>query len=269
VFTLVVCGGSFAAAELYHDKYRPAFEESGYGRLQQQAFDWCDRVLPDYPRFETQAEHASRSVLGPIVMLNTAVYAAWKLLPNSALLRCNFMHWPLSGRAFQLLGSTFSHRSLLHLACNMVGLWSFGHAIAPAVGPENFLAGYLSAGVLSAFANVLVKVACKSKVPTPSLGASGAVMALVAMAAASFPYSQFVFFGVAPPVGAEKALQGLVAFETAGVMAVACGFKSPVAHAAHLGGLATGWAFCGGGRPGVTALGDYQRWVRQCVGPRQ
>jgi rhomboid-like protein len=45
-----------------------------------------------------------------------------------------------------MLLSTFSHYSLLHLAANMYVLWSFSSSAVSMLGPEQFLAVYLSAG---------------------------------------------------------------------------------------------------------------------------
>ena len=254
-------------AALYRNRYLRAFEESEYGQLQKKGLDWCNRMKSDggHPPRQSKnreaADRISRSVLGPVVLLNAAVYAAWSLLPNSALLSRHFVHSPMSGRAIPLLASVFSHRTIFHLGFNMMALWSFGHIVAPSMGPENFLAGYLSAGALSSFASTAVSVACKC--PRPGLGASGAVLAVVAITAVKMPDANFLLLGLVP-VQADTALKGLVAVDTIGVVAMACGFHSPLGHAAHLGGTAAGYAFAKLG--GAAALQDYQRWVRKSVG---
>lgn len=65
--------------------------------------------------------------------------------------------------------STFSHYSFLHLLANMYVLHSFIGAAVNAVGREQFLGLYLSAGVLSSFTSYAYKVLTKQM--GPSLGA--------------------------------------------------------------------------------------------------
>lgn len=47
---------------------------------------------------------------------------------------------------FPMILSTFSHYSLFHMAANMYVLWSFSSSIVSLLGPEQFMAVYLSAG---------------------------------------------------------------------------------------------------------------------------
>lgn len=54
--------------------------------------------------------------------------------------------------------SIFSHYSLLHLAANMYVLHSFSTGIVASLGKEQFLALYLSSGVISSFASHFYKV---------------------------------------------------------------------------------------------------------------
>ena len=76
--------------------------------------------------------------------------------------------------------STFSHYSLVHLGCNMVALHSFMGTAVHELGKKQFLGVYLSAGVFSSLASMLYKVASRSA-GSHSLGASGAIMAVLGM----------------------------------------------------------------------------------------
>lgn len=65
--------------------------------------------------------------------------------------------------------STFSHSSLMHVAVNMYVLHSFSTAAVATLGKEQFMALYLTSGVLSSFASHLYKTLFSR--PGLSLGA--------------------------------------------------------------------------------------------------
>ena len=65
--------------------------------------------------------------------------------------------------------STFSHYSAFHIFANMYVLHSFSHGAVNALGREQFLGLYLSAGVFSSFASYIYKAVMKQ--PGLSLGA--------------------------------------------------------------------------------------------------
>lgn len=56
-----------------------------------------------------------------------------------------------------MLLSTFSHYSAFHLFANMYVLHSFSNAAILSLGKEQFLAVYLSAGVIASLTSVLYK----------------------------------------------------------------------------------------------------------------
>lgn len=65
--------------------------------------------------------------------------------------------------------STFSHSSFLHLAANMFVLNSFSSIAVSGLGKEQFLALYLTSGVISSFVSYFYKAAFR--MPGFSLGA--------------------------------------------------------------------------------------------------
>ena len=84
-----------------------------------------------------------------------------------------------------MLLSTFSHFSLFHMAANMYVLWSFSSSIVNILGQEQFMAVYLSAGVISNFVSYVCKVATRRY--GPSLGASRAIMMILAAVRTKIP----------------------------------------------------------------------------------
>lgn len=68
-----------------------------------------------------------------------------------------------------MLLSTFSHYSIFHLAANMYVLHSFSTVAVSSLGKEQFVAFYLSSGVVSSLVSSIYKTALG--LPGLSLGA--------------------------------------------------------------------------------------------------
>ncbi|XP_071839047.1 presenilin-associated rhomboid-like protein, mitochondrial isoform X2 [Apostichopus japonicus] len=176
-----------------------------------------------------------KMVLG-IIATNVAVFACWRV----PALQMFMIRWFSASPAAQatclpMVLSTFSQFSFWHLAINMYVLWSFTPTIGAVLGREQFLAFYLTGGVWASFASYAVKVATSSV--HPSIGASGAIMAVLGAVCTHVPDATlsiillpFITFS------AGAALKGLVAFESLGVILRWKFFD----HAAHLGGLLFG-----------------------------
>ncbi|XP_074860248.1 presenilin-associated rhomboid-like protein, mitochondrial isoform X2 [Carettochelys insculpta] len=134
-----------------------------------------------------------------------------------------------------MLLSTFSHFSFVHMAVNMCALWSFSSSIMSLLGREQFVALYLSAGVISTFVSYVSKVVTRTF--EPSLGASGAIMAVLAVICTKIPEAKLsiILFPLFT-FTAGSALKAIIAIDTAGLV---LGWKV-FDHAAHLGGVLFG-----------------------------
>jgi membrane associated rhomboid family serine protease len=86
--------------------------------------------------------------------------------------------------------SMFMHGSLLHIGGNMLFLWIFGNNVEDAMGPVRFIAFYVLGGLAADAAQILVDT--DSTVPT--LGASGAVAAVLGGYLLLFPRARVVTF---------------------------------------------------------------------------
>src|ERR1700757_2469373 len=89
--------------------------------------------------------------------------------------------WPL-------LTNTFLHGGWLHLISNMWFLWIFGPAMEGRLGRIVFLVLYLGGGVAGSVVHVLTHVDSTE----PVLGASGAIAAVIAAHAVTFPRERVV-----------------------------------------------------------------------------
>jgi membrane associated rhomboid family serine protease len=138
----------------------------------------------------------------------------------------------------------FLHASILHIGGNMLFLWIFGNNVEDAMGPLRFLIFYLLGGV----AALALQVAVGPNTVAPTLGASGAIAAVLGGYIVLYPRARVLtlvliifFFGVIElpawvMLGIWFAEQA--AFGAAGLTSL--GNSGGVAYFAHVGGFAFG-----------------------------
>ena len=144
-----------------------------------------------------------------------------------------------------ILTSMFMHGGLLHLGGNMLFLWIFGNNIEDSMGPLRFLAFYLLGGV----AAVAAQTAIDPSAAVPTIGASGAVAAVLGGYALLYPRARVVtlifiviFFTIIElpalvVLGLWFLLQALYG---ASELAQPVGSGGGVAYFAHIGGFLFG-----------------------------
>ena len=69
----------------------------------------------------------------------------------------------------------FMHASILHIGGNMLFLWIFGNNVEDSMGPVKYLLFYIAGGL----AALALQVAVDPNSPVPTLGASGAIAAVL------------------------------------------------------------------------------------------
>jgi membrane associated rhomboid family serine protease len=137
----------------------------------------------------------------------------------------------------------FMHGSLLHLGGNMLFLWIFGNNIEDAMSRWRFVLFYLLGGIVATLAQVVINT--DSTVPT--VGASGAIAAVLGAYALLYPRARvitvvfiIIFFTIIElpallVLGLWFLLQLLPAFSQP-----VTGAGGGVAYFAHIGGFAFG-----------------------------
>ena len=141
-----------------------------------------------------------------------------------------------------LLTSMFMHSGWLHLAGNMLFLWIFGDNVEHRIGHVQFLVFYVVAGVIAAFAQILVDT--QSVIPV--LGASGAISGILGAYLVMFPTNRVLVLIIRFPVWvpAIVAIGMWAVFQLVnglGSFAVAEGTSAGgVAYMAHIGGFVAG-----------------------------
>jgi membrane associated rhomboid family serine protease len=87
-----------------------------------------------------------------------------------------------------VLTAMFMHGSLLHIAGNMLFLWIFGNNIEDAMGRIKFIFFYLLGGIVA----TLAQTAIDPSSATPTLGASGAIAAVLGAYALLYPRARVI-----------------------------------------------------------------------------
>ncbi len=149
----------------------------------------------------------------------------------------------LEGQVWRLLTYAFLHDvSIWHIVFNMMMLWMLGRQVEEMLGSREFVLFYLLAAVLAGVAymgSAMLGLHGPYAMRIPVLGASGAVMAVLVVAACYHP-RQIIYFMLVLPVpiwGFVVAYVIIDAFHLIGKM------ENGVATSAHLGGAAFGFLY--------------------------
>lgn len=160
-------------------------------------------------------------------------------------------------RPHQLLTHMFMHGGIFHLLFNMLGLWMFGSIIERLWGPKRFLVFYLVCGLAAGLAQMgnymydfwdIDHATISSELNTVyqeamrkncTLGASGAVMGILAAYGYLFPNTQLFIMPIPFPVKAKWAVLGIIALDVFGGISRTA--NDNIAHFAHVGGAVAGF----------------------------
>lgn len=108
-----------------------------------------------------------------------------------ALIPANFLSAPGNfGNVMDIFTSMFMHAGILHLAGNMLYLWIFGDNVEDRFGHIRYLLFYLAGGVIATFAHIFTNPAST----LPTVGASGAIAAVLGAYLVLYPSSRIVTF---------------------------------------------------------------------------
>jgi membrane associated rhomboid family serine protease len=181
-----------------------------------------------------------------IIGLNTAVFFAWQYAKStnnqivSSILRTEFitskLHMKLK-HYFSLIGAAFSHYEPSHFLFNMLSFYTMSNFLVfmPGMRAFHLVAITVSSGVLGNIAQIFNGPAGDRL----SLGASGAVMGVAAVATCYAPWAptQFMFIPISLPLWVFTI--GYALFDSYYIGSE----SSRIGHAAHMGGALTGVAY--------------------------
>jgi membrane associated rhomboid family serine protease len=142
-----------------------------------------------------------------------------------------------------VFSSMFMHGSLLHLGGNMLFLWIFGNNIEDSMGRLRFVAFYLLGGVAALLTHVLIDTG--STIPT--VGASGAIAAVLGGYAVLYPRARVITLVFIIIIFTIVELPALVVLGLWFLLQLLPAFSQPVveggsgvAYFAHIGGFVFG-----------------------------
>ncbi|XP_049604230.1 LOW QUALITY PROTEIN: presenilin-associated rhomboid-like protein A, mitochondrial [Syngnathus scovelli] len=257
LFTIGFTGCSFgAAAILQNDNIKPRVrtirdEDDESNQLLRASTDmayWHDwwSQLTAFQRqiiilmsvvddFWSRRTEGQKTVIS-IIVANTLVLCCWRIPSLQRSMMKYFTSNPAAkSQCLPMVLSSFSHYSIFHLMANMYVLWTFSSGLVSILGREQFLAIYMSAGVISTMFSYVCKTT--SGRIFPSLGASGAIMAVVAAVCSKVPEAKLsIVFLPMLTLTAGTALKAILAVDVAGLLLGWQVFD----HAAHLGGALFG-----------------------------
>lgn len=159
-------------------------------------------------------------------------------------------------RPYQLVTHMFMHGGLFHLLFNMLGLWMFGTVLERLWGPKRFLIFFLVCGLgagLAQMGNYIYDFRGYDQHSFPfdpefyqllmranaTVGASGAIMGVLAAFGYLFPNTQLFIMPIPFPVKAKWAILGIIALDVFGGISKAT--NDNIAHFAHVGGALIGF----------------------------
>lgn len=174
-----------------------------------------------------------------LVIVIVTVFVSIVAFNNLNLLhQCTFHPYIMDGNAknyYRFFSHGLIHADYMHLAFNMLALFSFGTQIEKIIGSGSFLLLYISALFISSFPAYLKH---KHNNAYRALGASGAVSAVIFVGVVISPYAKIsIYF-----------LPGIWAILFAVLYIVYCVYMTRrgtdhIAHDAHLIGSLYGWVF--------------------------
>jgi len=194
-----------------------------------------------------------------LIIINTLVFIAQKIFggidgPATDLFALHHYRSEYF-RLYQVITHMFMHASWLHLIFNMYALWMFGTIVERVWGPKRFMIFYFICGLGAALAQLgayayAYRVADHTVLSTEqytfiqdvwrqtaTVGASGAIMGILAAFGYLFPNTQMMIIPIPVPVKAKWVVLGIIAIDVfSGISG-----GDDVAHFAHVGGALTGF----------------------------
>ena len=185
------------------------------------------------------------AVTAAIIALNALVFVAELLGGDEFVMRWSAIPADIAAGRHWLttLTAMFMHGSWSHIIGNMVFLWAFGPEIEDLMNPRRYLVFYFLGGLAAA----LTQIATNPASTVPTLGASGAIAAVMGAFLVTYPRDRirsllviFVFVRIAYiPAALLVGVWFLVQFLSLGAVTTEPAVGG-VAYAAHVGGFIFG-----------------------------
>jgi len=155
------------------------------------------------------------------------------------------LQWILQGQIWRLTTYDFLHDTTsnlpFHLFFNMWLLYIAGRRVEEVLGKIEFLAFYLTAGILSGVTFLLWGILIGQN--GVAIGASGASVAVMIVFAVYWPQTKWLVYGFLPVTAMVLAIISAVLDLLPMLGQLAGGEGGGIAHAAHIGGMLFGFLY--------------------------
>lgn len=187
------------------------------------------------------------SVITWLLVVNVAVFLVQMLFPA-----INDLPLALSLEAlgdfkiWTFFTYQFAHYTILHILCNMIGLYFLGKMLLNLVGAKNVLTIYLLGGVVGAIFQLLFALVTQEDAMV--VGASASVLAIILAVATLIPHQsiQLLLFFIIPVTLTMRQLALIVIVFDALTLVfqlISGPQDGSTAVMAHFGGMLLGWAY--------------------------
>ena len=188
------------------------------------------------------------SVLFALILLVSVAGLLSPRLIERAVLR---PYWLVRrGEYYRLITSGFVHADVGHLLFNMITFWFFAFPLERVIGTARFLELYFTGLVLS---DVGTYFRHRNDPDYASLGASGAILAVLFASIVYFPTQSLFIIPIPVPIPAPLFAVGYLAYSYYSSRYS----RGRINHDAHIGGALTGLAFVA-----LTDPGAYRRLLQ-------
>ena len=169
-----------------------------------------------------------------LIVVASAAGLLWPPLLGRAMLRPYLI--ARGSGYWRLLSSGFVHADIAHLAFNLITFYSFGFALERAIGTTRFVALYFCGLLISGIGTCIKH---RDDPNYASLGASGAILAVLFASIIYFPKQRLLILPLPIPIPAPLFAVAYLVFSYYSSRRA----TSRVNHDAHIFGALTGMAF--------------------------
>jgi membrane associated rhomboid family serine protease len=185
-----------------------------------------------------------------LLILNCSIFLTQQILnlfyPDYIIAFMGLSHAGFIDNRFvwQIFTYMFVHSGWMHIIFNMLTLWFFGGELELYWGTRRFVQYYLisgiGAGVFIALLNFYISMKNPGAAGIPTVGASGALFALLLAFGMIWPNREVLLFFVIPvKVKYVVIVFGLISFFSS--LNTLSGKEETISHIGHLGGMITGF----------------------------
>jgi rhomboid family protein len=179
---------------------------------------------------------SSTPVVLNLIIINVIVFVAQLVFKDLTNYLALYSYDTGLFKPYQLVTHMFAHspNNYFHIIFNMYALWLFGSSLERLWGGKRFLIFYFICGIAAGLTQMFLVS------QGAAIGASGAIMGLLAAFAYTFPNIQFYILPIPFPIKAKYLAIIYAAIDIFGEFSGG----GDVAHFAHLGGLVMGLILC-------------------------